>query len=222
MQPQHRSYSKSFKTQVIQERAQPGASIANIALSHSLNANLVHKWIRLQSQKSVALQPTFIPLTPQPPTSRLDITAATICLEIPHPRVTVKVSWPTESAAACATFLRDLFFWGLLYRYRTCSRLLQLASDCIRFRQAMQPMLRSHMGGIGAACGTHFYGSRVAEDGRCRLESLQRPSSRQSKGDFSLKSYTIESTRAFVGRTSTTRPVLMNTIIPRMAWVISR
>ncbi|WP_139110480.1 transposase [Pseudomonas syringae] len=51
MQPQRRSYSKSFKAQVIQECSQPGASIANIALSHSLNANLVHKWIRVQRRK---------------------------------------------------------------------------------------------------------------------------------------------------------------------------
>ncbi|WP_224790301.1 transposase [Pseudomonas fluorescens] len=36
MQPTRRSYSKSFKAQVIQECAQPGASIASIALSHSL------------------------------------------------------------------------------------------------------------------------------------------------------------------------------------------
>ena len=47
MQPKRRSYSKCFKAQVIQECAQPGASIASVALSHSLNANLVHKWIRL-------------------------------------------------------------------------------------------------------------------------------------------------------------------------------
>lgn len=52
MQPQRRSYSKSFKAQVIQECAQPGASIANVALNHSLNANLVHKWIRVQTQKT--------------------------------------------------------------------------------------------------------------------------------------------------------------------------
>nr|WP_256352225.1 transposase [Pseudomonas gingeri] len=41
MQSQRRSYSKFFKAQVIQECAQPGASIASVALSHSLNANLV-------------------------------------------------------------------------------------------------------------------------------------------------------------------------------------
>ncbi|WP_122284560.1 IS3 family transposase, partial [Pseudomonas syringae group genomosp. 3] len=62
MQPTRRSYSKPFKAQVIQECAQPGASIASVALSHGLNANLVHKWIRLQTQNSTALQPAFVPL----------------------------------------------------------------------------------------------------------------------------------------------------------------
>ena len=65
MQPQRRSYSKSFKAQVIQECAQPGASIASIALGHSLNANLVHKWIRVQAQKNTSLQTAFIPLPMQ-------------------------------------------------------------------------------------------------------------------------------------------------------------
>ncbi|MBI6559406.1 hypothetical protein EIG75_00320 [Pseudomonas syringae] len=66
MQPTRRSYSKPFKAQVIPECAQPGASIASVALSHSLNANLVHKWIRLQAQKSPALPPAFIPLAIPP------------------------------------------------------------------------------------------------------------------------------------------------------------
>jgi transposase-like protein len=62
MQPQRRSYSKSFKAQVVQECAQPGASIASIAQHHSLNANLVHKWIRMHANEAMALQPAFIPL----------------------------------------------------------------------------------------------------------------------------------------------------------------
>ncbi|MCF5779261.1 MULTISPECIES: transposase [Pseudomonas] len=36
VQSTRRSYSKSFRAQVIQECAQPGASIASIALSHNL------------------------------------------------------------------------------------------------------------------------------------------------------------------------------------------
>ncbi|NWB50139.1 IS66 family insertion sequence element accessory protein TnpB [Pseudomonas gingeri] len=83
-------------------------NIANVALSQSLNANLVHKWIRVQTPKTMALQPAFIPLPLQPIGARLEATSSTIRLEIPHSRGTVKVNWPTESAAACATFLRDL------------------------------------------------------------------------------------------------------------------
>ncbi|PPS28443.1 transposase [Pseudomonas amygdali pv. morsprunorum] len=43
MQPTRCCYSKSFRAQVIQECAQPGASIASITLNHSLDANLIHK-----------------------------------------------------------------------------------------------------------------------------------------------------------------------------------
>ena len=108
MQPTRRSYSKSFKAQVIQECAQPGASIASIALSHSLNANLVHKWIRLHTQQNTALQPAFIPLAMQLAGANSQAASPNICVEIQHTRGTVKVNWPTENAAACATFLRDL------------------------------------------------------------------------------------------------------------------
>ncbi|EOI7401267.1 hypothetical protein OZ821_004313, partial [Yersinia enterocolitica] len=50
---------------VIQECSEPGASIANIALGYSLNANLDHKWIRLPTHKTTAIQPAFIPLPSQ-------------------------------------------------------------------------------------------------------------------------------------------------------------
>ena len=48
MPQKRRSYSKSFKAQVISECAQADTSIANVTLTHNLNANLVHKWIRVQ------------------------------------------------------------------------------------------------------------------------------------------------------------------------------
>ncbi|WP_080932038.1 transposase [Pseudomonas fluorescens] len=51
MQPQRRSYSKSFKAQVVQECAQPGASIASVAQKHSLTANLVIKGLGYKRAK---------------------------------------------------------------------------------------------------------------------------------------------------------------------------
>ncbi|WP_369334441.1 transposase, partial [Stenotrophomonas maltophilia] len=43
MSRQRRTFPKAFKAQVIEECAQSGASVAGVALSHGLNANLVHK-----------------------------------------------------------------------------------------------------------------------------------------------------------------------------------
>ncbi|WP_405121492.1 transposase [Pseudomonas petroselini] len=57
MPQERRSYSKSFKAQVIAECAQPDTSLANVALTHNLNANLVHKWIRVHARKNLTLQP---------------------------------------------------------------------------------------------------------------------------------------------------------------------
>jgi hypothetical protein len=108
MQPQCRSYSKSFKAHVVQECAQPGASIASVAQHHSLSANLVHKWIWVQTNKALALQPAFIPLPLQLAGGHSLAHSSSICVEIQYLRGTVKVNLPTESATACATFLADL------------------------------------------------------------------------------------------------------------------
>lgn len=108
MPPQRRTYSKSFKAQVIQECSEPGASIANIALGYSLNANLVHKWIRLHNQKTTAIQPAFIPLHTHVFGAGSHGQPSSICLEIQHSRTPVKMTWPVDSAADCASFLREL------------------------------------------------------------------------------------------------------------------
>ncbi|MGV8864986.1 MAG: IS66-like element accessory protein TnpA [Pseudomonas sp.] len=105
---ERRTYSKSFKAQVIAECAQPDTSIANVALTHNLNANLVHKWILLHGQKSHALQTAFIPVKTSPPIAAHQVPPATIRIEVPHSKGTVVVSWPVENVAACSAFLRDL------------------------------------------------------------------------------------------------------------------
>lgn len=43
----HRRYSAEYKKQVLAECAQPGALVARVALSHGINANVVHMWRRL-------------------------------------------------------------------------------------------------------------------------------------------------------------------------------
>ena len=108
MPPERRSYSNSFKAQVIAECAQADTSIANVALTHNLNANLVHKWIRVHAQKNLTLQTAFIPVKTSPPVPMHQALPATIRIEVPHSKGVVVVSWPAENAAACSAFLRDL------------------------------------------------------------------------------------------------------------------
>ena len=39
-----RSYTKEFKARVVSECQADGKSIAQVALEHQINANLIHKW----------------------------------------------------------------------------------------------------------------------------------------------------------------------------------
>ncbi len=64
-----RRHSAELKQQILAECAQPGASVASVALSHGINANVVHKWRRLAHAPSTDMQvPTFVPVTLPAPT----------------------------------------------------------------------------------------------------------------------------------------------------------
>jgi len=56
-----RSYPKELKAQIVAQCRQPGVSVAGVALSHGINANLVRKWIR-QAERQPA--PAFVPIMP--------------------------------------------------------------------------------------------------------------------------------------------------------------
>lgn len=84
MPHERRSYSKFLKAQVIAECAQPDTSIANVALTHNLNANLVQKRIRVRAQKNLALQTAFIPINAAPLIATHQTHLARIRIEVPH------------------------------------------------------------------------------------------------------------------------------------------
>ena len=55
--PKRRFYSPELKLQVVQTCAQPGASIAGVALQRGINTNIVHRWIREHSQGTLVIGP---------------------------------------------------------------------------------------------------------------------------------------------------------------------
>ena len=108
--PKRRLYSPELKTQVMQECRQSGASVAGVALSHGINANIVHRWLR--EQTTSALMPqlqarAFVPVTlnesaPGPaPHAELDIR-----VEVQRANSAIVVKWPLQDSAACADWLR--------------------------------------------------------------------------------------------------------------------
>ena len=50
-----RRHSGEFKAQILSECAQPGASVASVAMSHGINANIVCKWRRLADAAPVSV-----------------------------------------------------------------------------------------------------------------------------------------------------------------------
>ena len=101
-----RRHSTELRAQVLAECAQPGASIAQVAMSHGINANVVHKWRRLSgAQAQVAPMPAFVPIA-LPPAPALS--APDIRIELRHGPTSIAVTWPVSAARECAAWMREL------------------------------------------------------------------------------------------------------------------
>lgn len=101
-----RRYSAELKQQILAECARPGASVASVALSHGINANVVHKWRRLVDGPSRDLQvPTFVPVALPSPSC---VPAPDIRIEMRRGATSVSLTWPVSAAEHCAAWMRDL------------------------------------------------------------------------------------------------------------------
>lgn len=102
--PLRRYYSDEMKAKVVRACGAPGASIAAIALSHGINANIVHCWVRERGES--IKQQEFLPLPISPALSGTgDVTGAVVEIE---PRRSGGVdTLALQGASACGPLLRD-------------------------------------------------------------------------------------------------------------------
>ena len=101
-----RRHSAEVKAQILAECAQPGASVARVALAHGINANIVHKWRRLAAGNVIpAATAAFVPLSLPGPVAG---PAADIRIELRHGATSMAVTWPVAAAAECAAWVREL------------------------------------------------------------------------------------------------------------------
>jgi transposase len=130
-----RRHGAELKAAVLAACNEPGASVAAVAQAHGLNANLVHQWRRGRGMSATAVahapasaapaieapaasvtKPVLIPVElPAPvPAAAAAAPAPTpdvpqeIHIELRRGAVTVNVRWPTQAAAQCAAWLREV------------------------------------------------------------------------------------------------------------------
>lgn len=101
-----RRHDPELKAQILSECEQPGASVASVAMSHGINANVVHKWRRLANAGAAPCADTaFIPMALPTP---LPTAAQDIRMELRRGATTMTISWPLASAGDCALWMREL------------------------------------------------------------------------------------------------------------------
>ncbi|WP_332751525.1 IS66-like element accessory protein TnpA [Hydrogenophaga sp.] len=101
-----RRYGAELNQQILAQCAEPGASVASIALSHGINANVVHKWRRQACGALPALQaPAFVPVS-LPPAACAP--APDICIELRRGATSASLTWPLTAAEQCAVWMREL------------------------------------------------------------------------------------------------------------------
>jgi transposase len=115
-----RRHSREFKGEVLQACREPGASVAAIALAHGVNANLVHRWLRLSMTASAPAAKAheqsaedgggggeFVALRLPAPAGVAVPPAPDIRIELRRGATSVSVSWPMAGSSDCAAWLRE-------------------------------------------------------------------------------------------------------------------
>ena len=104
-----RRHSAQLIAQVLAECAAPGASVAKVAMSHELNANVVHRWRRQAGRAGRANAPALVKVRDFVPVSLASASApADIRIELRRGATTMAITWPGTAAAECAAWMREL------------------------------------------------------------------------------------------------------------------
>jgi transposase len=105
-----RRFSREFKRQLV-EQCQSGVSVAGIAMSHGINPNQLHRWIRetrtqgMELPERVTAAIKLMPVSVQMPQSS-DV-GCMIEITLTGKNKTVAMRWPASAASTLAPLLAD-------------------------------------------------------------------------------------------------------------------
>jgi transposase len=113
-------HSDEFKADAVAAALQPGVSMAAVALSRGINANLLRRWVReaeagpMANAPMIAAQPEAVAPAPAPPPASfvpLQLPAPVakdIRVELRRGATAITVTWPADVAGECAVWIREL------------------------------------------------------------------------------------------------------------------
>jgi transposase len=105
-----RRYSAQLKAQVVAECDAPGASVAKVAMSHGINANVVHGWRKLAREDGAApvvRRGEFVTVAVEPGAAQPALERG-VEVELRRGAVTMKITWPPSATADFAAWTREL------------------------------------------------------------------------------------------------------------------
>ena len=104
-----RRYDDELKAQVIAECEARGASVAKVAMSHSINANVVHRWRQLAREARApapARTSEFVAVSLAPRT--VATPARDIQVQLRRGATAMTITWPVSASAEFAGWMREL------------------------------------------------------------------------------------------------------------------
>lgn len=104
-----RRYGTDVKAQVLAECDEPGMSVAKIAMTHGINANVVHRWRQQARESTVAIKPRspeFVAVTLPPEPAHVQ--AGDIQIQLRRGTTAMTITWPMSAATDFAAWMREL------------------------------------------------------------------------------------------------------------------
>jgi transposase len=87
----------------------PGASVAKVAMSHGINANVVHRWRQLARESRPVLATStgeFVPVSLPAIPASADL--RDIQIQLRRGTTTMTITWPVSAAADFGAWMREL------------------------------------------------------------------------------------------------------------------
>ena len=113
----HRTYTPEFKAELVKACQQPGASIAALAGQQSMNANVLHRWLKEHQRSGCHQLPkpcvTALTETPSPAPAFIALalppvtpahTEQEIKVELRKGALSMTMTWPLSAAADLASW----------------------------------------------------------------------------------------------------------------------